>query len=106
VPSATNAQQQKPSLFDHLIGAGKQRRWHGEVERLRSLEIDDELKSGGNAWLWNDRSWRKAPFIHKRDIVVDNEGVENFPVSNRQGDRKTLSACSGAGRALALLDME
>jgi hypothetical protein len=56
VPSATNAQQQKTSLFDHLVGAGKQRRWHGEVERLRSLEIDDERKSGGNAWLWNDRS--------------------------------------------------
>jgi hypothetical protein len=37
LPLATNAPQQTASLFDHLIGAGKQRRWHGEVERLRSL---------------------------------------------------------------------
>jgi hypothetical protein len=43
----------------------------------------------------------KRPFIRKRDLVVDNEWVENYPVSNRQGDHKTLSVCSGAGRALA-----
>jgi hypothetical protein len=42
--------QQTASLFDHLVGAGKQRRWHGEAERLRSLEIDDELKSGGKLY--------------------------------------------------------
>jgi hypothetical protein len=26
--------------------------------------------------------------------------------SNRQGDRKTSSACSGAGRALVMLDLD
>jgi hypothetical protein len=31
---------------------------------------------------------------------------KNHPVSDRQKDRETLSACSGAGRALAMLDME
>jgi hypothetical protein len=30
----------------------------------------------------------KRPFVRKRDLVVDNELVENYPVSNRQGDRK------------------
>src|SRR6516164_3874259 len=29
--------------FDHLVGAGEQRRWHFKAERLRSSEIDDQL---------------------------------------------------------------
>jgi hypothetical protein len=36
-------------------------------------------------------SGAKRPFTRKRDLVVDNERVENYPVSNRQGDRKTFS---------------
>src|ERR1700738_1203804 len=31
----THAPQQNASLFDDLVGAGEQRRWHGEAERLR-----------------------------------------------------------------------
>jgi hypothetical protein len=33
--------------FDHLIGAGKQRLWYSETERLRGLEVDHELQLGG-----------------------------------------------------------
>ena len=34
-------------LFDHLIGAGEQRRWDFEAERLRGLEVDHQLDLGG-----------------------------------------------------------
>src|SRR5262249_40409998 len=33
-------------LFDHLVGAGKQRGWDGETDRLGSLEVDHELELG------------------------------------------------------------
>src|SRR5436190_5123952 len=32
------------SSLDHLVGAGKERRWHFEAERARGLRIDDELE--------------------------------------------------------------
>jgi hypothetical protein len=35
------AVQQKLSLFDHLVGSGKQRLWNAESERFGCLEIDD-----------------------------------------------------------------
>src|SRR5262252_10703319 len=38
-----------PSRFtslDHLVGAGEQRRWHLDAERLGGGQIDDELEFG------------------------------------------------------------
>ena len=34
-------------LFDHLVGAGEERRWHGEAELLGGLEVDHEFVLGG-----------------------------------------------------------
>src|SRR5262245_58898947 len=33
--------------FDHLVGANKQSSRHSEAERLRGLEVDDQLDFGG-----------------------------------------------------------
>jgi hypothetical protein len=41
-----NAAQQNSRLFDHLIGAGEQRRWHFELDRSRSLQVDHKLEVG------------------------------------------------------------
>ena len=39
-------QKRTSALFDHLVGAGEQRRRHGEAERLGGLEIDHQLVLG------------------------------------------------------------
>ena len=34
-------------LFDNLVGAGEQRLRHGDTERLRGLQVDDQLELVG-----------------------------------------------------------
>jgi hypothetical protein len=41
------ANRKSGTLLDHFIRSGDQRRWHGNAERLGSLEIDDQLEPGG-----------------------------------------------------------
>src|SRR5215475_14533659 len=48
VPRADICSTAKPKLFDHLVGAQHDRRWHFEAERPCSLQIDSELELG---WL-------------------------------------------------------
>ena len=43
----THAPQQMASSFDHLVGAGEERRGHFEAERLGGLQIDDQLEFVG-----------------------------------------------------------
>jgi hypothetical protein len=43
----THAPQQNTALFDHLVGAGEQRRRHIDVECLRSPQINDQLELRG-----------------------------------------------------------
>jgi hypothetical protein len=43
VPIATDAPQQIVSLFNHLVGLGEQHWQNFQAERLRGLEVDDEI---------------------------------------------------------------
>jgi hypothetical protein len=45
--SGHSALQQKLSLFDRLVGSGKQHLWNAEAERFSGLEIDDQLDLDG-----------------------------------------------------------
>src|ERR1700687_4838976 len=42
----THAPQQTTALFDHLVGAGEQCRWHNDAKRLCGLQIDHQLELG------------------------------------------------------------
>ena len=46
VPKADERAAAKAPLFDHLVGAGDERRWDFEAERPRSLEVDGQVELG------------------------------------------------------------
>ena len=50
-PRCRRAAEQRDELApfhsNHLIGASEQRLWDVEAERLRGLEVDDQLELGG-----------------------------------------------------------
>src|SRR5262249_22257258 len=77
-------------LLDHLVGAGEQRGWHVEAERLGGLEIHDELEFSrrlNREVLWSrpvqdsaDVACRASNHIGQISAVADETtGLCKFP---------------------------
>ena len=47
VKSGHSAPQYRTSLFDHLVGAHEQRRWHSEAESSGGFEVDYQFILSG-----------------------------------------------------------
>jgi hypothetical protein len=66
--------QRSKDLLDHLVGNGKQGRWHGQAEGLRSLEIDGEFELGrsstGKSAGFSPRRMRSTQPAAKRPVAV------------------------------------
>src|SRR5215212_3643067 len=77
-------QQRKSALiFDHLVSAGEQRRWHGKAERLGRFEVDDQLELGRTL----DGQIRRPGVIKKLHNELPGETSKPNPV--RTAGRRT-----------------
>lgn len=71
-------------LFDHQVGAGKERRRNHEAERLRRLEVDAELECG------RLKDWDFSRLLSSQDpIDTRSEVSEQHMVIRLIGDETT-----------------
>src|SRR5438876_7563190 len=71
----THAPQQTTALFDHLVGAGEQCRWHNDAKRLCGLQIDHQLELGR---LFD----RQVGRLRTLENLVDEDGGPTIKISN------------------------
>ena len=65
VPLATKVQRSKSGLFDHVVGATKQRKRYVEAEALGGFQINDQFDLGG---LLNWKVGRLFPLENPTDV--------------------------------------
>src|SRR5712664_826601 len=70
----THAPQQTTALYDHLVGAGEQCRWHNDVKRLCGLQIDHQFELGR---LFD----RQVGGLRTLENLVDENGGPTIKVS-------------------------
>jgi hypothetical protein len=68
VPKADSCTAAILSLFDHQVGAAKQRKGHGKAEGLGSFQVDDQLDLGG---LMNWKIGRFLPFENPAGVFPE-----------------------------------
>ena len=68
VPLATKMQCSKSGLFDHVVGATKQRKRYIEAEALGGFQINDQFDLGG---LLNWKVGRLFPLENPADVCPE-----------------------------------
>jgi hypothetical protein len=73
-PKADSYSAAKKSLFDHLVGAGEQRRWNCKRKRLGGFEVDDQLHVRGPLNRPAPRRTRRLTEYRPRQLLAGQPG--------------------------------
>src|SRR5262245_50449078 len=81
--------------FDHLVGAGEQRGWDLDPERLGGLQVDHELELGGllDGQIGRLFAFQNSTSIHSRQPIQFREATTVADEAARCGELATLVDC-------------
>src|SRR5262245_41787878 len=95
------------ALFDYLVGAGEERRWHSNAKRIGGFHIDDQLET---SWLLDRQIGGLRAFEDFVDVhgslakkVRIYRGVRPPSSANQRGTETAGTRCCSASSAARLL---